>query len=385
MISTLNSQNEILLDNFVDKDIQMFLRPLNLLNYVTLSTKYSIKYNFITSNSYFTNFISLIICMSFIIIYLSAIFLNDYIFKLDIVSLTLLMVNFFLYAFGYLLNTFLNVVNSDVHVYFIIKIKNIKKFITNDIDCKILTLTNWIYVFFSFITHIVIVLIQILISRFELYYTFVVVILLINDFNTIYIIRIIKLLRIVIDSWTLKLKEEKQLNIEVINDETRQKRYWDVTRKTFSDIIEASCIYKQLCQIQITYHIVIMFMQLLNNVQYMITSTTFNVLIFILLIWTIKNIILLISISYECEMLYISLKNTQVLFLKSIADKKCTAKLACIFFTAFERLAYKSLRRESRYSPLVTCGILTVDASLPLRFLSVLTTYTALLLQIPFS
>nr|WCC57963.1 gustatory receptor 32 [Papilio polytes] len=394
------SPNEIFLDNSIERDIQLFLRPLNLLHYVTLSTKYSIRYNFITSNSRFVNFISLCSSVVFITTYFIVIFLDEGIFKLDVVLLTLLMVNFCVYAFSYLLNSYMNVVHCETNVDFIIKIKNIKKCITSDGFCKKITIFNWLYVVITIVFHFIIVFIHVRITNFELFYGFVVVTLLINDLNIIYVVRMIKFLRILIDLWASELKT-KQLNIiDDINEETRQKKYWDLKRKTFVDVIDASSMYKDLCQIQISCHIVIIFMQLLNNVQYVITSNTFTVVIFILLMWTIKNIALLISISFECEMLFISLKNTQVLFLKAVADKKCTRKPPLCsrrpfplfsyikkktFFTAFERLAYKSLRRGNSYSPLVACGMLTVDASLPLRFLSVLTTYTAVLLQIPFS
>nr|WCC57902.1 gustatory receptor 32 [Papilio memnon] len=385
------SHNEILYDNFIEKDFQMFLRPLNLLHYVTLSTKYSIRYNFITSNSRLVNLISLCSSVVFITTYFIVIFLDDGIFKLDVVLLTLLMVNFFIYAFCYLLNAFMNVVYCKINVDFIIKMINITKCITSGSDCKKLTIFNWLYVIITIMFHFTIVFIHVKMTDFELFYGFVVIILLINDLNTIYIIRMIKFLRLLIDSWASKLKDKQSNSIDDINEETRQKKYWDVKRKTFADIIDATSIYKELCQIQISCHIVIIFMQLLNNVQYVITSNTFTVVIFILLMWTIKNIALLISISFECEMLFISLKNTQVLFLKAVAGKKCTRKKFKIFplikhfFTAFERTVYKSLRRSNSYAPLVACGMLSVDASLPLRFLSVLATYTAVLLQIPFS
>nr|WCC57744.1 gustatory receptor 32 [Papilio dardanus] len=367
-------QNEILLDNFIEKDIQMFLRPLNLLHYVCITTKYSIKYNFITSNNRLTNSITLLSSVIFITTYFTMIFINNDIFELDSVMLILLIVNYFISAFGYLLNAAMNIIQSDIHVNFIIIIKNIKKFITNDIHCKKIMIINWIYVIVTFLFYFVIVLIHIKISNFYLSYAFLVIILLIYDLNTIYMIRIIKLLRVLVVSWGSELKD-KQLNIADEKDEAREKLYWDTKRKSFSVIIDASNIYKELCEIQISYHIVIIFMQLLNNVQYVITSPTFNDVIFILLLWTIKNTTLLVSISFECEMLFITLKNTQVLFIKSITDKKCTP---------YERLVYKSLRR-GHHDPLVACGMLTINASLPLRFLSVLTTYTAVLLQIPFS
>lgn len=247
------SPNEILLDNFIERDIQLFLRPLNLLHYVTLSTKYNIRYNFITSNSRFVNFISLCSSVVFITTYFIVIFLNEGIFKLDVVLLTLLMVNFCVYAFSYLLNSYTNVVHCDSNVDFIIKIRNIKKYITSDGFCKKITIFNWLYVVITIVFHFIIVFIHVRITNFELFYGFVVVTLLINDLNIIYVIRMIKFLRILIDLWASEFKT-KQLNIiDDINEETRQKKYWDMKRKTFEDIIDASSMYKDLCQIQVSY------------------------------------------------------------------------------------------------------------------------------------
>nr|WCC57794.1 gustatory receptor 32 [Papilio glaucus] len=382
------SQCEILLDNFIETDLQMFLRPLNVLHYVFFSTKYSIRCSFITPNSRLANFIALCSSICFVIAYFTVIALNDSILRLDTVLLFLLMANLFLYALGYILNSFINIVQSDIHVKLIIKIKNIKKFITSSrINYKRLIIVNWIYVIFTVMFYSIIVLIYVQHSNFEVLYLFIALLLLLTDYNTIYMIRMNKLLRNIVDLWTSELKDEQLKIIDDgdVNEEARQKIYWDAKCKTFADIIDASYMFKELCQNSTLYHIGIFFMQLLDNIQYVIMSCTFNSVTGFLLLRTMKNITLLLMICFECEMLFTSLKNTKVLFLKLAADKNCTSKYQVFVIICIERLAYKRLLRGSRYEPLQACGMLTVDATLPLRFLSVLASYTAVLLQIQFS
>ncbi|CAK1591357.1 unnamed protein product [Parnassius mnemosyne] len=94
------------------------------------------------------------------------------------------------------------------------------------------------------------------------------------------------------------------------------------------------------------------------------------------LMWAVKNIVLLVLISFECENFFITLKNTQIVLLMSQV-KECSVE---------ERLVYKSLLRACRASSeaMSACGVVSVDAKLPLRLLSVLVTYTIVLLQFAF-
>ncbi|XP_068625348.1 uncharacterized protein [Battus philenor] len=51
-------RSEFLLDNYIDKDLRNFLFPLNIAQWVLCSQKYSIRYNFITSNDRYAKFFS---------------------------------------------------------------------------------------------------------------------------------------------------------------------------------------------------------------------------------------------------------------------------------------------------------------------------------------
>lgn len=55
MMTNLNQQtnsNEFLLNNFIEKDIQDMLRPINFLTSTYLLPKYKIRNNFVTTNSF---------------------------------------------------------------------------------------------------------------------------------------------------------------------------------------------------------------------------------------------------------------------------------------------------------------------------------------------
>ncbi|CAK1591355.1 unnamed protein product [Parnassius mnemosyne] len=95
-----------------------------------------------------------------------------------------------------------------------------------------------------------------------------------------------------------------------------------------------------------------------------------------LFMWTLKNITLLFLISFERENFFVALKNAEVVLLMiTLAD-----------VSPDERLAYKTLRRLNRaaYKMMNSSSMVTVDAKLPLRIISVLATYVIVLLQFAF-
>ncbi|CAG4952108.1 unnamed protein product [Parnassius apollo] len=141
-------------------------------------------------------------------------------------------------------------------------------------------------------------------------------------------------------------------------------------------MLDAYYNYKKICAIPILHYIVLTFGQSMSNVQTIITFLEITMTIGIFLMWTIKNIVLIVLISLECESFFITLKNTQIVLLMTEL-KECSVE---------NRLLYKILLRECRASSeaVSACGIVSVDAVLPLRLLSVIVTYTIVLLQFAF-
>lgn len=69
---------EILLNNYVDKEVQKILMPLNILQRITFCPKYRIKSNFITPNDGSTYVISFILTILFIVIKIANLLFMSY-------------------------------------------------------------------------------------------------------------------------------------------------------------------------------------------------------------------------------------------------------------------------------------------------------------------
>ncbi|XP_068633495.1 uncharacterized protein [Battus philenor] len=102
-----------------------------------------------------------------------------------------------------------------------------------------------------------------------------------------------------------------------------------------------------------------------------------NIILVLGIMWTLKSAFLLILIGYECESAHMALKNAQA---------RCVLIHLEGNQSEFARAACQQLRREgSRARRAVSaCGLFTVNARLPLRILSVVATYTIVLLQFNF-
>ncbi|XP_068625346.1 uncharacterized protein [Battus philenor] len=102
-----------------------------------------------------------------------------------------------------------------------------------------------------------------------------------------------------------------------------------------------------------------------------------NIYIWITVIGTFKLALLLFMLSFGSEKLFKTLKNCQSDILMLKESTGCPDK----------RSVYKTLSRASRVASNVISadsGIFTVDATLPLSLISVVATYSIVLLQFAF-
>ncbi|CAK1591348.1 unnamed protein product [Parnassius mnemosyne] len=354
---SLNYLQNDFLDNYLDADLQKYLFPINLVQFVLFSPKYNIRDNFITSNNRTINCISLLISFCFILSYIIIIAFDDPIKKFEKLLLTLFVLKYFLYCVGCGLNSIVNIIQSDTHVMLILTIQKIKKYF------KLVTIDNrsiiisWVHVLILCSFYILYYLFHIIKEKLTLTMVFTYLLLLLADLNTVYMLRMIKLLRNYLVLW---ITEMKQFNTSVVNEyhsnkPTRLLVFWQTKVSVLKRILDATYICKELCEIPIP-----------NMGSY----TLF------LFMFTLKNITLLFLISFEREKYFVALKNTEVvLLMTTVAD-----------VSPDERLAYKTLRRLNRaaYKMMNSSSMVTVDAKLPLRIISVLATYVIVLLQFAF-
>ncbi|CAK1591356.1 unnamed protein product [Parnassius mnemosyne] len=368
-------RNEILLDNFLEADLQKFLLPLNFIQQMMFSPKYCIRYNFITPNSRIANCIYICSTFCVIITYIYIIIIDTAILQFPSNLYVILIFNSCITTFGWITNAINNVIQSDLNIDFILKFQKIQKF--THITYRQFVTGNWIHVLVIILFYIVICSSYAVLGGLNLRWILACFPLLLADLDIIYMIRMIKFLRCNIVIWNMKLKHTYE--VSVIHHAPLAAKRVDEGNKmknALIEVLDASDIYKKICSIPILYYTVLTFGQSLSNVQAVIMFSEITVVIGMFLMWAVKNIVLLVLISFECENFFITLKNTQIVLLMSQV-KECSVE---------ERLVYKSLLRACRASSeaMSACGVVSVDAKLPLRLLSVLVTYTIVLLQFAF-
>ncbi|CAK1591301.1 unnamed protein product [Parnassius mnemosyne] len=375
------NSNEFLLDNKLTSDLQRFLRPLYIMQFVSFGPKFLIRDGFITSNSTTVNIIRLCFAICYFIIYIAIVS----IYRIKYFSKFLLNVMIFSHLLYYgssiLLNSILITIHNDINVKLILKIQKIHRFLKFQQNAyKNLIVGNWIFIIIIFLYYFMIILVQIYLKRPILIFIFLHACLLMNDLNLIYIIRLIVVLRKATVVWTSKLEQMYEMENKTLKCEGRHLRQtarWEKIFKTYIDLIEAFHAGNKILEIQIIYFIILTFIQTLINVQVVIEITMFDAAVSSLFSWSIKNIFLLTVLSWEYENSYIAHKNIQVVCLMI----KCSGNVSSEVY-----LVCKQLWRES----VGVCELLNshkffkVDAALPLRLLSAIIVYVIVLLQFAF-
>ncbi|XP_063897714.1 uncharacterized protein LOC135118776, partial [Helicoverpa armigera] len=118
----------------------------------------------------------------------------------------------------------------------------------------------------------------------------------------------------------------------------------------------------------------------LTNIAVVLQMRTVNddqtIAIFIVMaqIWFLKDIILLACLSIACERLYVTAKELQSTLVVLIQRPGCSEA---------RRRVCKNIKRfqKAGFSKLSACGVFMIDATLPLRLFSFITTHTIVLLQ----
>ncbi|XP_063897712.1 uncharacterized protein LOC135118775 [Helicoverpa armigera] len=144
-IFTKNLHSEVLLDNFIEKDLQSLLKPLNIMYSVFICAKYSIRDNFITSNNFLYNFTGvfttgLFLCISVyrICSTLSSKRIEYVIFEWNTIF------NFMSYSLGLIMNYIINIRFSDKNIQLVVKVQSVLRVLKmNRKDLTCLLVYNW--------------------------------------------------------------------------------------------------------------------------------------------------------------------------------------------------------------------------------------------------
>ncbi|KAH9640151.1 hypothetical protein HF086_018393 [Spodoptera exigua] len=95
------------------------------------------------------------------------------------------------------------------------------------------------------------------------------------------------------------------------------------------------------------------------------------------LTWVMKNLLIITFLCVECEKYYSAIKEIKWMCTQMTASERSSAnqKTFCRNILRVQDATFKKLR---------ICGLFAVDASLPLRVIAFITTYTIVLLQFVF-
>nr|WCC58015.1 gustatory receptor 30 [Papilio xuthus] len=365
-----------ILDNHIDSDLEKFIYPLNLIENVLFLSKYSIRDNFITSNNCYANLYSHLSTIFIIFIYLLIILLDKGIRTFPPTVLALCIINYICVIIGRVVYNLTNNCLSDSHVNLIISIQRIQK--TIKINYKIFTLYNWVFFFIIVSYYIILFSIQCYAKRGTPYILFSYIIMLIDDFNSLYLMSINKLLVEYTILFEYKLKSTNIFDVSAINSCMIREDWLDTMVQAFLEMSKATIAYKHISEIPIFYNSIYMAVYTLIYVELIIAyhSLPNNMFWILLIFWIIKNTCQFGMTCYNSELLKLMVKNIQATVLDNTTNeinKDINSK-------------YESLLIDIAFSyeKMTTSVVLTVDATLPLTLLSGYATYIVVLLQFEF-
>nr|WCC57857.1 gustatory receptor 45.1 [Papilio machaon] len=383
--------SDFVLDNFVETEVKSLL-PLYLAQCLSLAPKYSIRYDFITSNSsHFCAFVSL--CAVVI-----AAFWFYFVFDVLWTSGTLYSITLFAYSITvmivYIINSTVTTSKSNMSAFLIILIQKIHRdFKYVKFNTRNITIVDWIFVTAMIVFNVLHFVLRLVEERGSVIRMFLVHFMYVDfNFTLIIEVRLIYLLGKYIDTWILELEnvccanslDDRGTDYNIQNKEARMKKI--IT--AYDKILEALDICNKIFGLSILFTVVMSFIQVFFNLQYIILVSIYKKLYSVLPSWKrtmyisqtlwIKNITLLSILCMESENVCLKMKNAEV---------ACTMLSATDSSAELCRVLHLRGPRASASSGagwLSAAGFFSVDAALPPRFLAVLATYTVVILKFYF-
>lgn len=243
-----NPNNEVLLNNVLEKDFQKMIFPLNLMQNIVLLTKYQIRDNFVTSNSQYISIFSLCITLFLATTWIEFVVqhLLIYINSKEYVAITSLFYDLFFIPFCLILNYVQNVYLSNENVKLILKLHKIEKVTGFSKNNPSFTIWNWATTLSMFL-FVILAILKSFISLSNLFYFFIGYSLIIN---IIYAARIIALLKKYLKTWT------NLLNVNLPNHlMEKQSRIFqhESLYKCYVNIFNAYNIFKKTFQVMVSF------------------------------------------------------------------------------------------------------------------------------------
>nr|XP_049701681.1 uncharacterized protein LOC110374949 [Helicoverpa armigera] len=380
-ISAKTREPEVLLDNRLGKDIQRMLYPVNLILSLFLSSKYTIKDDYITPKGK-----KFYIATFFFILLLYGLGINRVFFEdiedtmgtdnRDIVTI-IFSFAFVFYSIGFTLIFVLNIIHSDCSISLILTLQ--KVFNSLDFSDKIVAITrwNWFAICIAFGTNVFLYMLY-----YVTYHDFNPVDLVMDimfitfDINLVYGILVITWLRKILQKWI----------DDVLAFEDGDEEFYSEYFQVYRNILNAYNCYKTLFQLLVLFHtadtffrclcyfaIILQILQMPDSTVYeeMVQYTVVKV---VAAVWQIKDVLLVVMQCIECEKFYMAVEDVETTCIQRLKKKQHLA--------AEERLCSSVLQaNRTSYCKMSACGLFDIDATLPLDLIGLLTNYIVIMLQ----
>ncbi|KAH9640144.1 hypothetical protein HF086_018386 [Spodoptera exigua] len=385
------SCGEVLLYNVVDKEFQSALRPLALMQRLFICAKFSIRDNFIASNTATYNYIGLscaLIFRSFMLYYLIST-INQMIGITSLLSLCDID-DFIFFSVGFIINYYSNIIQCNNNVFLILKLQNVIRSLQIDVKVmKFFVITNWCYIIalncVFILSNTYYCMFHVVGNAWDHLSSFTSITF---DINIVYASFILSLLRRLVISWI----EEFQSNGDSNNE-----CYWNAMFDLYVNILEAYKLLKITSSLQVVYYTIhtvchgLMTEVILLQMRHIIPETQVKFTMFAMLsqMWLVKNVALQIVLCVKSERFYAAMEQVPSVCVELMQTRGCTAlmKLVGPLFTDKQRQVCKNIQRlhETSFKKMSGFGLFVVDVALPLRIASVLTSYTLAILQFALS
>lgn len=244
--------SEILLNNYLDKQFQAMMLPLNICYYIYLSPKYLILDNFITPNNSVMNLMNILSCLSMSMVYAYRIVTWSFGgIELNSSISFAMMIDWCFFSIGFVINSISNIANSEKNVRMLVKLHTIYSIKRDKNLIKWNTRLNWIY-FIGVVTFYVTIIIYSLYVyglslALEIIHTFI---LMYFDLNVVYDIRLITIIRHELESWVSAVNSDHGNYLDSsTNEESRSAdSNWIKMFDVYTHILEAYKIYTEVVQ-----------------------------------------------------------------------------------------------------------------------------------------
>nr|WCC57957.1 gustatory receptor 28 [Papilio polytes] len=368
--------------NVLEKEFLSMIKPLRYVSHIFLLRKFHVVDEKIYPNTkkYIINLVIGLFVAYFLLIstLLSLIDMYDnvYIFYGYVIAYSQ-------YTINYTILCFFNIVNSKFNVQLLLKLQTIDKYLYNAKDTKKIKLFirfNCILLLFIYVLFVTLKLIYD--PLWDWIRGVFIVTSLIFDIELMYCIFFVYYLACKMVRWAEIIQVDEK-NPNVLQDDIGITLV-EMLFKVYEELLDALLLVRKAAQFAILLHFVIVFIQSMTYIEILILMTenekiqSVSIMShgFGVIVWISKAVVTETMFCFICEMLYKRIRSAQIVVVAYMNYYTCRRS----------RRFFKNISRLHRinFTKLSICGVIVVDAAMPLRLGALITDYTVVLLQFAF-